>query len=125
MHFLCTLYSVLSYQVLAIRSELFSLLEEPLQIVRPLREVTVAENQPSVLICELNKPDVTVQWTKAGEALRPDSNVKLSSVGVLHTLTIERTTPQDEAEYTLSVNELTTKTEILVDGEFTQFLYNT
>ena len=92
------------------------LVEEPLTIVRPLQEVTVSENQPSVLICELNKPDVNVTWTKAGEVVKTDKHVKITSAGVLHTLSIEKTTLQDEAEYTLSVGQLSTRAEILVDG---------
>lgn len=91
--------------------------EEPLAIVKPLQEVTVTENEPSVLICELNKPDIQVQWTKEGETIVPTENVKVTCAGMIHTLTIEKTTLDDEAEYALAVGELTTKAEILVDGE--------
>lgn len=96
--------------------------EEPLAIVKPLQEVTVTENQPSVLTCELNKPDVTVQWTREGVIVTPTENVKLTCEGVIHSLTIEKTTLDDEAVYALSVGELSTKAEILVDGKLCHIL---
>ena len=90
--------------------------DEPLRIVRPLQDVTVIENQPSVLICELNRPEVNVTWTKAGQAVEHMDKVTITAAGVLHTLSIEKTTLQDEAEYCFKAAELTTKAEILVDG---------
>lgn len=80
--------------------------------------MTVTESQPSVLICELNKPDVQVQWTRDGEVLTPTDRVKVTSAGTVHTLTIEDTKLDDEAEYALSVGELSTTAEILVDGKY-------
>lgn len=83
----------------------------------PLQDATVMENQSSVMICELSKPGIDVQWTRAGEPVKPSENVKITAAGVLHTLSIEKTTLEDEAEYSLSVGELTTRAELLVDGE--------
>jgi len=89
-------------------------------IVKTLRDVTVSENQPSVLICELNKPDVQVQWTKGDQVIKTTDSVKITSAGVFHTLTIEKTTLLDEDEYVLTAGDVSCKAEILVDGRLTQ-----
>lgn len=89
-------------------------------IVKTLRDVTVSENQPSVLICELNKPDVQVQWTKGDQVIKTTDSVKITSAGVFHTLTIEKTTLSDEDEYVLTAGDVSCKAEILVDGRLTQ-----
>lgn len=113
MHFHPQCFSVDWYCMLC----LFFSSEEPLVIVKPLQEVTVIENQPSVLTCELSKPDVEVQWTREGEPITTADNVKLTCAGVVHSLIIEKTTLDDEAVYALTVGELSTEAEILVDGE--------
>lgn len=97
-------------------------IEEPLKIVKPLQEVVVMENQPSVLVCELNKPDVQVQWTKNGLPVVPNDNLSVSNVGGIHTLTIQATKLEDEAEYALSVGDLKTQADLLVEGKHTELL---
>ena len=66
----------------------YTLAEEPLKIVKPLQPVTAMENKPSEFVCELSKPDVTVQWTKNGVPVEEGENVTVSQVGPVHTLTI-------------------------------------
>jgi len=75
------------------------------------------ENQPSVLVCEFSKPDVSVTWLKDGQPITVSENLTVACAGTLHTLSINSTTLDDEAEYTAKVGQLSTKAELLVDGE--------
>lgn len=71
-----------------------------------------------MLSCELSKPDVPVQWAKDGKPLESTEEISLSRVGTVHTLTIQNSRLDDEAEYSLTTGDLITKAELLVDGQY-------
>lgn len=92
------------------------LTEIPVEILKPLKDVTVTEGQPFTLECELSKPDVPVRWLKDGELLASD-RCKLIVDSCVHRLEMPQSVLDDEADYTIEVRDKSSKCMVLVEGE--------
>jgi hypothetical protein len=79
--------------------------EASAEIRVPLKEVQSVEGQTVSLSCELSKPDVPVVWLKDGVELQSDEHCALTVDGCMHSLTIHSATLEDEAEYTIRLND--------------------
>lgn len=66
----------------------------------------------------MSKPDRTANWYKNSVKLTASELVTLTSVKDKHTLTIERATLSDQAEYSIKVDGKTSKADVKVIGEF-------
>ena len=88
-----------------------------MEILKPLKDVTVTEGQPFTLECELSKPDVPVRWLKDGELLAASGRCKLIVDGCIHRLEMPQSAVDDEADYTIEVRDKSSKCMVLVEGE--------
>ncbi|KAK7507540.1 hypothetical protein BaRGS_00001475, partial [Batillaria attramentaria] len=99
-----------------------SVKEEPLSFVKPLSDQTVMEYQPITLECTVSKPDRPATWYKDGAKLTPSDRLKITAKDKQHTLTIDRAAPDDEAEYSIKVDDFTSKCIVLVEEEEVEFV---
>lgn len=90
----------------------------PVDYVTPLQDVDVKEGETAVLTCEINKTDVTAVWSKEGEDITPDDQKYTISVdNYTHSLTIADCDIEDDAEYTITINEHTSVGNVFVEGK--------
>ncbi len=66
--------------------------------------------------CELSKPDMPAKWLKDYEPFTPREGIKITCDGAIHRLVIEAGILDDEADYTISVDNKSSKAMLLVEG---------
>lgn len=98
----------------------FVLAEEPLAFLTPLADQKLMEYENLILECTVSKPDRPAIWYKDGTKLTPSDRITISAKDKQHTLKIERVDVDDEAEYSIKVDDLTSKCTVLVEGEESQ-----
>lgn len=68
--------------------------------------------------CELSRPNVKVQWMKAGKPILPDQKYDVKMDGAVHRLVIRDVSGQDDVtEYLATVRGLTSKASLDLQGE--------
>ena len=81
-----------------------------------MKDQKVTEMQTAVFECELNKPNVNVQWKKNKKLLKSSKRIQMSCVKCVQKLTITETTLDDEDEYTCqlpSEKEVSAKLKVI------------
>ena len=94
------------------------LTELPVEFITPLGDHTVVEKQSITLECEVSKPDRQATWMRAGTVLEPSDRIEIRVEGTKHFLTIKNCTLEDEAMYTIKVEEAESTGKLLVEGQF-------
>lgn len=95
----------------------------PVQYTVPLQDVDVKEGEKAVLTCEINKPGLTSTWSRDGEAITPDNNKYTITVeNFTHTLTIDDCDIDDDAEYSITIDECSSVGNVFVEGKFTDMV---
>ena len=87
------------------------------EIVRPLPNITVTENQSLALDCEVSQPDKTAHWFINGEEVNASAKIKLESEGKVHKLAIDSAELSDEGTYKIEVDGATCEASVVVKGE--------
>ena len=82
-----------------------------------MSDTTAEESETVHLSCEVNKPDVTVDWLLNKEMLAPSEKFDMIQDGVTHTLTIADVTPDDSGTYTARVGGNETSAFLTVKGK--------
>jgi hypothetical protein len=82
-----------------------------------LKDTTADENESVSLSCEVNKPDISVDWVFNKNILVPSEKYNIGADGVTHTLTIADLTPEDTGTYTARVGDTETNADLTVTGE--------
>jgi len=78
--------------------------------------VEVNEGETATLTCEVNKPDVKAIWSKQGEMILPNEKYTITVVNTVHTLTIKDCDFEDDAEYTITIDDHTSMGNVFVIG---------
>ncbi|ESO99764.1 hypothetical protein LOTGIDRAFT_141542, partial [Lottia gigantea] len=91
--------------------------EIPLEFLKPLHGQTLQEEEKLILECEVSKADRAATWYRDGEEITPKDGVKLISDGTHHKLIIDSVTVDDEADYTVKIDDKSSKAMVLVEGE--------
>ena len=90
--------------------------ELPVEFITPLGDHTVVEKQTITLECEVSKPDRKATWLKAGTVLEPSERIEIRVEGTKHYLTIKDAVMEDEAMYSIKVEEAESTGKLLVEG---------
>ncbi|XP_074642623.1 twitchin-like [Tubulanus polymorphus] len=88
--------------------------EIPVAIKAPLKDKACLTRDSVTLECELTKPDAQVKWMKNGKEIKPEDGYKIEVDGCKHRLIIPNAKQDDEADFTLSVEKLSTKANLTV-----------
>ncbi|XP_037134381.1 myosin binding protein Cb isoform X5 [Syngnathus acus] len=75
---------------------------------------TVDKGKRIVLKCEVMDPNTQVKWLKNGQEIKPSAKYLMETNGNIRTLTINKTTLADDAEYECVVGEEKSFTEVFV-----------
>ena len=92
--------------------------EIPITFRAPLESITVTENEPVVLECELSKPTKNIQWLKDNKtALEHGKKYDIKSTDVKHSLRIRKCIAEDAGKYTIVAGGVKSTAELKVNGE--------
>ena len=75
------------------------------------------EGESVTLTCEVNIPDLPARWFKDKVEIFPTEDCQLKVEGTVHSLTIPKTTLEDEAEYMIWIGGKKSSALLLVEGE--------
>ncbi|XP_041495817.1 titin isoform X1 [Microtus oregoni] len=85
-------------------------------VITPLKDVSVIEGTKAVLECKVSVPDVTsVKWYLNDEQIKPDDRVQSIVKGTKQRLVINRTHASDEGPYKLMVGRVETSCNLSVE----------
>uniref|UniRef100_A0A286XF31 Ig-like domain-containing protein n=1 Tax=Cavia porcellus TaxID=10141 RepID=A0A286XF31_CAVPO len=85
-------------------------------VITPLKDVSVIEGTKAVLECKVSVPDVTsVKWYLNDEQIKPDDRVQAIVKGTKQRLVINRTHASDEGPYKLMVGRVETSCDLSVE----------
>ena len=96
----------------------FTFAELPVEFVLPLKDMTVKEAATAILECEVNKPDVTATWTKNTEPITVADGYDIRKSKTHHSLQMSKVTPDDTAEYTITIGDKSSTAKLTVEGMF-------
>ncbi|KAL7882198.1 hypothetical protein AOLI_G00090470, partial [Acnodon oligacanthus] len=96
-------------------------LEEELRITEPLEDCETEEKKTISFTCKVNRPNVTVQWLKAGQEITFSKRVVYRVDKNKHTLIIKDCTMDDEGEYTAVAGVSKSSAELIISEAPTDF----
>ena len=90
---------------------------EDLQFLRPLEDQEVKEVPGTATFeCEISKPGLPAQWFRAGKPIKAGDKYTMTEKNGVHTLVVKKVTPDDEAEYSVKIREVSTAAKLTVAG---------
>ncbi|KAK3082923.1 hypothetical protein FSP39_009100 [Pinctada imbricata] len=96
--------------------------ELPLDLIKPLENTTITEKQPVTLECELSKPNQKVVWKKDSKELRLRDDMTFIVDKGHHKLVINNAELDDEGEYSVEVDGISTTAKLTVKETPLQFI---
>lgn len=97
-------------------------LEKPVEIIKPLENEEVAENQKATFVCVLSKPRLKVSWYKDGEKIKEGGRFQFAQEGKIYKLIIDGAQTDDKATYKIKLDDLESEAELYVKGTFIIFI---
>lgn len=82
--------------------------------MQPIEDVETQEKKTISFVCKVNRPEVAVQWLKAGQEVVLSKRVVYRVDGLKHTLTIKDCVMEDEGEYAAVLREDKCSAELVV-----------
>ncbi|TDH06482.1 hypothetical protein EPR50_G00113840 [Perca flavescens] len=95
--------------------------EEKLRFLRPIEDIETQEKKTIGFVCEVNRPEATVRWLKAGQEVTLSKRLVYRADGLRHTLTIKDCVMDDEGEYTAAVGDDKCAAELIISEAPTDF----
>lgn len=89
---------------------------EPVQIVSPLHQTEIHQNQSVVFSCSLSHKNAQVTWFKDSHKLMDGEKYEITCSEFTHNLKIKNLTINDEAVYTIKVGERSASSMLFLEG---------
>lgn len=112
----CKMYTLI------IVSSFKNIAEEPVQFLKPLKDIKIMEKEKAVMECEINKPNKKAVWKFEKEIFSGSERVELVVDGCVHRMIIEPSELDDEGEYTIVVDGVKSSAILTVDGKLFIFI---
>uniref|UniRef100_A0A8C1GY53 Titin n=1 Tax=Cyprinus carpio TaxID=7962 RepID=A0A8C1GY53_CYPCA len=94
---------------------------EALKIIQPLEDCEIEEKKTMTFACKVNRPNVTVQWMKAGQEITFSKRILYRVDKDKHTLTIKDCSLADEGEYSVVAGTDKSTAELIISEAPTEF----
>jgi hypothetical protein len=94
--------------------------EAPIEFTKPLQDQEVKKIPGRATFeCEVTKPDVEVEWFKAGVQLERSSKYKMETISKTQRLVISDVSDEDDDDYVCKIKGKDTKTSaaLIVEGK--------
>ena len=73
----------------------------------------------AVFECEISRTDLKAEWYRGEKLIRRSDKYNMTSEGGKHTLTVEKSEPDDVGEYTVKLNGVSSKAKLIIKGKIT------
>ena len=90
--------------------------EEPLEIIRPLKNMTIDEKETANFKCQVSKTNVKAKWFKDGKQLTAKDGYEIAVNKTIHTLSLDDVTVEDSGRYTIKVEDKESAANLVVEG---------
>lgn len=90
--------------------------------VTPLEDIDCKEEDTITFICEINKPDCPAIWKKDGKPLPAEPRFEILVQGTEHSLIIRDVVLDDEADYTIVIEDATSTGGLFVEEELVEII---
>ncbi len=100
---------------------IFCISEEAIKIIEPLEDCEIEEKKTMAFACKVNRPNVTVQWMKAGQEITFSKRILYRVDKDKHTLTIKDCSLADEGEYSVVAGTDKSTAELIISEAPTDF----
>lgn len=90
--------------------------------ITPLTDVDCKEEETVTFTCEINKEGCTSEWRKDGEPLAAEPRFETKVSGTEHSLTICDVTLDDEADYTVVIEDATSTGGLFVEEDIVEIV---
>ena len=87
-----------------------------MEFLSPLGDYKVMEKETITLECEISKPDKPATWLKNGQPLEASDRIEVRVEGTKHFLTIKDSVLDDEAKYTIKIEDKESTGRLTVEG---------
>ena len=95
---------------------LFPKAAAPVTFTLPLKDTAIKESETVTLECQLSKPDQKITWYRNGKEIIPSGHITISSDGLTHSLSINKSLLEDSAEYSAKCGDQATSARLTVEG---------
>ena len=95
----------------------YNLVEAPVAVKMPLKNISALEDDTVTFSCKLTKPDQPVKWYKDGKILKENVGCKISNDGCEYTLKLPKAQFSDAGTYTMKCDKVETSGMIAIKGE--------
>ncbi|XP_046554801.1 titin-like [Haliotis rubra] len=96
--------------------------ETPLEIVKPLTDISIMEHENIQFVCELNKPNVKVRWLRDGKEVMADDGFVAVSDGCVHTLSLDDALVEHNAKIMIVAQDKKSSATLTVKAEPVKFI---
>jgi hypothetical protein len=106
-------------------SRVFSrFLDKPVELIEPLEDRVVSENENVTLVCQLSKSDMDVIWYHNDQRIffTPQSRVRAKQVDRYYKLLLDDVEPDDQGTYEMRCEHIRTTCHLTVKKLATTFL---
>uniref|UniRef100_A0A671S2H1 Uncharacterized protein n=1 Tax=Sinocyclocheilus anshuiensis TaxID=1608454 RepID=A0A671S2H1_9TELE len=95
--------------------------DKSLKIIEPLEDCEIEEKKTITFACKVNRPNVTVQWMKAGQEITFSKRILYRVDKDKHALTIKDCSLADEGEYSVVAGTDKSTAELIISEAPTDF----
>lgn len=100
--------------------QIISFLELPTEILKPLEDCTVSENENGKFHCAFSKPNLRVKWKRNNRDITHSEKYIMRVEGENHYLEVLSAELKDEADYSCDTVEVKTTAKLFVKGKSKQ-----
>ena len=90
--------------------------EEPLEIIKPLKDQEIEEDQSFKFVCEVSKSNVKSRWHKDGKPITEKDGYLIETINTVHTLTLDNAMEEDGGKYSIKVEDKHSQATLTVKG---------
>ena len=87
-----------------------------MEFTSPLHDITTQEHATVTLECAISKPEAQVIWLKQGVELQTGPKFETIDEGAVKKLVIHDVSPEEIADYTVKIGDLTSTATLGVEG---------
>lgn len=98
--------------------------DKPVELIEPLTDVNVQENENATLVCQLSKPDMDVIWYHNDRRIffTPQSRIRAKQVDTFYKLLLDDIEYDDQGLYEMRCENIKTSCHLTVKKLETTFL---
>ena len=87
-----------------------------MEIIKPLKDQEIEEEQSFKFTCEVSKPNVKSRWHKDGKPITQKDGYIIETINTVHTLSLDNAMEEDGGKYSIKVEDKQSEATLTVKG---------